>query len=389
MKYETRKREEMIYLDNAATTVVDQQVWETMLPIYIEEYGNPSALYQFGSACEKKINEVRKIIASILHVDSANIYFSPGGTYANNLVLQGVLSRGGKGNIISAMTEHSSVYQTIQNYQEKKEVRMASVNSTGFIDSAEIASLIDENTLLVSIMHVNNELGTIQPIQEMGKTIKKANPKTLFHVDGIQGFGKVPIDLKRCKVDFYSMSGHKLHGPKGIGAVYIADPNALRKQWFGGNQEQGMFPGTENVAGIIGLGKAAEIAATTREQNWAHTDTLRSQLIRGIQDIEDHKINSPLENYSPFILNLGFKDIRAEVLLHMMDDEGFCISSGSACGKSKRSRVLESIGVPKDYIDGSIRISLSKYNKEEEIDQFIIALKDKVAEIRSIIRRGR
>lgn len=370
----------MIYLDNAATTQVRPEVVDFINEYMKDKFYNPSSLYRSGLEIEKDIEKSRKIIGDYLGVGSKEIYFTPGGTWSNNIIIQGVLGKGDKGRVISSLSEHSSVYKLLENYKDRREVIFLDLDEKGRLSLGDLESKITEDTSLVSIMHVNNELGTVQDLAEISKIIKSRS-QALFHVDGVQGFRKVPIDLKKAGVDFYTMSSHKIHGPKGIGAMYVRSNLSLRPLIYGGGQERGLAPGTENVPGIMGFARAALLM----EDDKTKVKEIRDLIIQGIKKISGHRFNSAIENFSPYIINVGFSGIKSQVLLHMLDDDGICVSSGSACSGGKISRVLEAIRVPEEYIDGVIRISYSDFNSKEEVPVFLKSLEKNIELIRKII----
>lgn len=378
----------MIYFDNAATTRIRDEVAKYIIKKIDEEYANPSSVYKFGLEMEKRIEEARSIIADSLGVKSDEIYFTPGGTWSNNIAIRGILDKGDSGNVITTEIEHSSVSNPIKEYGKRRDLRFVRVDEKGFVDLSHLEELLDENTSLVSIMHVNNELGTIQNIERIGSVIKEKS-KAFFHVDGVQGYLKVPLDVKSAKIDLYSVSSHKIHGPKGIGAVYIKNGVKPLPIAYGGNQEKGISPGTENTIGILGFAQAVKIGVENFVEELSWTENLKARITKGIeQSISNFRINSPNENCSPFIINIGFKGIKSEILLRMLDDEGICVSAGSACSKGKKSKTLEGVGVPKEYIDGSIRVSLSHLNTLEECDVFIDKLNKCLEKIRKVIGKN-
>lgn len=376
----------MIYLDNAATTRVDDIAIEKMVNAMKEDFGNPSALYDFGLKSEKMMDNARKQLANILKVNKKEVYFTSSGTEGNNIAIVGSFTNNLDEEFITSPTEHSSVYNVYK--ENHKKIIFTKMDKKGYIDIDDLEKRINENTRMVSIMHVNNELGVVQDIERIGNIIKGKNRNTLFHVDGIQGFCKVPIDINKSKVDIYTISGHKIHGPKGIGAIFIKDGINLRPLIIGGGQENKISPGTENVPGIVALGEMAEKTYIDIEENFKRVLNWKKYLIDKLKNIDDAIINSTLENSSPYIINVSFKDIRAEVLLHYLEMDKIYISTGSACGKGKVSRVVEILNLPKGYEDGTIRISFSKYTTIEELDIFYEKLIKYIEEIRSITRRN-
>ena len=377
----------MIYLDNAATTKVDDIAIEKMFNTMKEEFGNPSALYDFGLKSEKNLNYARKQVAKAFGVKESEIYFTSGGTEGNNTGIFGSITGNKNEEFITMPIEHSSVHKVYDEIKDRK-VHFLKVDRHGYLDLKDLESKVNENTRLVSIMHVNNEIGTVQNLEEIGKIVKSKNKNAILHVDGIQGFGKIPFNVKKAKVDIYTISAHKIHGPKGVGAMYIKEGVNIKPILIGGGQEKNISPGTENMPGIVALGEVAEIALENIENNFNKVYDLKKYLMGKISNIEDVVVNSTLENSSPYILNVSFKDIRGEVLLHYLEGDEIYISTGSACGKSKKSRVMEAINLPDGYENGTIRISFSKYSTKEEVDIFYEKLVKYIDEIRSITRRG-
>lgn len=383
-----------IYLDNCSTTKPREEVIEEIVHFLRFEYGNPSSLHRLGFNIEKKIEEVRKTIGDFLKVDKNEIYFTSGGTESNNLAIQSIIERYkrvGK-HIITTKIEHSSVLNPIKNYEEKGyEVTYLNVDSNGIFSLKELKESIREDTILISIMQVNNEIGSIQPIWEIKNILEERNSKALIHVDGIQAFGKIPIDIGGWGVDTFSFSGHKIYGPKGIGGLYVNKNLKIAPIIFGGNQEKGLRSGTENVPGIMGLGKAVEIIENNFDEERKRVANLKSYFIKKLEDEIHHiHINSPLgENYSPYVLNISFKYVRGEVLLHYLEDKGIYVSTGSACSSkgTEKSHVLSQLGLSDTEIEGAIRICFSYENTEEDIDYTIEVLKNSVEEIRQITMR--
>lgn len=373
----------MIYFDNAATTQVDIDIVKKMEVFYTENYANPSSLYDFGYLSEKIIDESRKKISAFLHCSEDEIIFTPSGTFSNNLAIGGIMSYSSKQGIISSKTEHKSVLNKVLSYT-KADIKLLSLTKEGIVDLDELESSINANTRLVSIMHVNNETGNINDIEKIGSIIKEKNPKTIFHVDGIQGFCKIKVDLNKCNIDLYSMSGHKIKAPKGIGALYIRKGINLNKIIYGGGQEKGLVSGTENVASIFAMGEACKNMSENIEKNYSKVFSLRNFLAEEIQKIQDSLINTNLDKSSPYILNLSFSGIKSEILLHYLEKSKIYISTGSACSKNKRSYVIEAMNINPEFRDGVIRISFSPLNKMEECIFFTEKLKEAVNDIRKI-----
>lgn len=384
----------MIYLDNCSTTVARKEVIEAMINSMTEDFGNPSSLHRLGLNSEKKIKKVREEISSFLNVHRDEIYFTSGGTESNNIAIQSIINRfkrQGK-HIITTKIEHPSVLNLIKYYEEEGyEISYLKVDHNGLISLEELENEIRKDTILVSIMHVNNEIGTIQPISQVKDILNKTNSKALFHVDGIQGFGKVDVFLKQWGIDLYSFSGHKIYGPKGIGGLYIDKKHNLYPIMFGGNQERGMRSGTENLVGIIGLGQAVKIIEKKHKEESEYVLNLKKHFIRRIkEEIEDIKFNTPLEEKSsPYILNISFNHVRGEVLLHYLEDKEIYVSTSSACSsRSKdKSYVLSSLGLNNLQIEGAIRFCFYYENTLEDLEFTIEVLKKAVEEIRQITMR--
>lgn len=378
----------MIYLDNAATTVARDEVIDIMVKYLKESFGNPSSLYDFGYSVSRDINSCREVIARYINAKSEEIFFNSCATEGNNTAIFGSISSAKGKNIVSTDIEHSSVYNVFKSLKEKKEIRSLKLDDRGYIDIQSVKNLVDENTEIVSIAYVHNELGVIQDVEGIGKAIKEKNKKCIFHVDSAQAFGKVNIDVRKSKIDILTLSGHKIHAQKGIGAIFVNKNINLRPFVLGGGQEKDFRSGTENVAGIMGLKVATEFMYENLEKRKEYLHHLRELLIGGISEIENHKFLTN-ENGVPNIVTVAFENIRSEVLLHFLESEKIYISTGSACSKGKKSRTFDGIGLDNKYNDGVVRISLSEFNTEEEIKIFIEKLKKYIDEIRMIMRRGR
>ena len=380
-----------IYLDNSATTKPYKEVVDKMVEALTTDYANPSSLHRKGIDVEKNIKLIRQEIARTLGAKDKEIYFTSGGTESNNSVIRGVanLYKKRKNHIISTEIEHPSVLNTLKDLEEDGfEVTYLKVGKDGKIDIEEFKESIKPTTILVTIMHVNNEIGTIQPIEEIGKYLKSLKDKVYFHVDAVQSYGKINFKPSKYNIDFMSVSGHKLHGPKGIGFMYIKENNRLKPILTGGGQEIGIRSGTENVPGIYGLGEAVKILNkdlnSTINKIQELKDLLKEEIVNNIDNI---KINSP-EDGVCHILNISFEDVKGEVLLHYLEQKGVYVSTGSACSsKKKGSHVLNAIGLNPKEIDGAIRFSLSDLNTKEEIIETVKILKESVDDLRMIIRR--
>ena len=384
-----------VYFDNAATTKPLDCVIKKMLEAY-EDYGNPSSLHRKGIQAEVYVSEARQILAKILKIEEKELLFTSGGTESNNIAVIGTAlanKREGKHIIISDI-EHDSIRSTAKMLEENGfEVTKIPVNGQGVIDINYLDKEIREDTVLVSVMHVNNEIGTIQPINEVGKIIKNQNQKTIFHVDAIQSFGKLIIYPKRSNIDLLSISAHKVHGPKGVGALYVNNNTKIKPIIYGGGQQKGLRSGTENVAGIAGLGISALEAYKNFETKIAHLTSIKKTLVEGIiNKIENVIVNGlPYEESAPHIVNLRFENIQGEVLLHTLEQHGVYVSTGSACSsnKSATSHTLKSIGLNNNEINESIRFSFCVNNTIEEVNYCIQILAKEIPFLRKYVRGGK
>jgi cysteine desulfurase len=380
--------EKVIYLDNAATTRTAPEVVDAMLPYFTENYGNPSSIYGFASANKEVIAEQREKIADILGAKANEIYFTAGGTESDNWALTATAEAyGTKGkHIITSRIEHHAVLHTCA-YLEKRgyEVTYLDVDENGLVDPRKVKEAIRPDTILISIMAANNEIGTIQPIREIGE-IAHAHG-VLFHTDAVQAFAQIPINVDECHIDMLSASGHKLNGPKGIGFLYIRKGVKIRSFIHGGAQERKRRAGTENVPGIVGLGKAVELAAATMEERAAKETELRDYAISRIEkEIPYCRLNGDRVKRLPNNINFSFRFIEGESMLIKLDFKGICASSGSACtsGSLDPSHVLLAIGLPHEIAHGSLRMTLGADTTKEEIDYTVDCLKEIVEEIRSM-----
>ena len=382
-----------IYLDNSATTKPYQEVVDKMVLALTTQYGNPSSIYKKGIEVEREIKEIRRNIARSLGAKETEIYFTSGGTESNNTIIRSVakLNKKTKNHIISTVIEHPSVLNTLKDLEaDGFEVTYLPVGKDGKISLEDLKNAIKKETILVSVMHVNNEIGTIQPIEEIGKYLKSLDEKVYFHVDGVQSYAKIKFRPSRYNIDFMSVSGHKLHGPKGIGFMYIKENNRIKPLLTGGGQEIGIRSGTENVPGIYGIGEAVRILNQDLEGTIDKIRGLRDLLKEEIlANIDNVKINSP-EDGVCHVLNVSFRGVRGEVLLHYLEQKEIYVSTGSACSsKKKGSHVLNAIGLTPDEIEGAIRFSLSDLNTKEEIMKTVEVLKESVSDLRMIIGRRR
>lgn len=384
----------MVYLDNSATTRPRDEVIEEMNYMLKICYGNPSSLHHLGFQAEKKVEEARKRIANFLKVRNDEIYFTSGGTESNNIAIQGLINKYSRqGNhIITTKIEHSSVLNIMKHYEEEGfKITYLDVDEEGVIDLKQFEECLDDSTILVSIMLVNNEIGTIEPVTQVREIMNKKNSKALLHIDGIQAFGKIPLDLARWNVDTFSFSGHKIYGPKGIGGLYVKKNILLNPIIFGGNQEEGLRSGTENVPGIVGMGKAVEIIDSNFKSESKSVFQLKKYFVERIkEEISNIRVNSLIDDkFSPYIVNISFLNVRGEVLLHYLENKEIYVSTASACsshGKGK-SHVLQAIGRNDNEIEGTLRFSFSYSNTKEEIDYVVEELKKSIDEIRKITMR--
>lgn len=366
--------EKIVYLDNNATTKVDARVIEAMMPYFEEFYGNPSSMHDFGGKVGQKIKEAREKVKDFMGASLASeIIFTASGSESANTAIRGVLEANKKQkHIITTKIEHACVlnlYKALE--KEGYRVTWLSVDNEGNIDPQELEDSVCDETVLVSIMYANNETGIIFPVEKLAEIVKRKNPKTKVFVDAVQAAGKIELDVKNTQIDLMGISGHKIHAPKGIGALYIKKGTIVMPLIVGGHQERGKRAGTENVAYIIGLAKACELAQEALKDEATRVKALRDKLENGIiERIPNARLNAPVENRVPNTTNIGFQYIEGELILLHMSDAGICASSGSACtsGSLEASHVLRSMGIPFTALHGSIRFSLSRFTTEEDIE---------------------
>lgn len=378
----------IIYLDNAATTQVDPKVLEAMLPFFTEYYGNPSAVYSFAETAKKAVEDAREKLAELIHAKKDEIYFTGGGSESDNWALKATAEAyGNKGkHIITSKIEHHAILHTCE-WLEKHgfEVTYLDVDEKGLISPEELEKAIRPDTILISIMAANNEIGTIEPLAEIGEIAHKHG--ILFHTDAVQAFGHIPLDVDAMHIDMLSASGHKINGPKGIGLLYIRKGVKIRSFIHGGAQERQRRAGTHNVPGIVGFGKAAELALANMDERIKYETELRDYLIKRVSsEIPYTKVNGDLEKRLPNNANFCFRFIEGESMLILLDQNGICGSSGSACtsGSLDPSHVLLAIGLPYEIAHGSLRLSLSEKTTREDIDFTIDELKKIIERLRNM-----
>ncbi len=380
----------MIYFDNSATTRPYNEVLDSFIKVSSEFFGNPSSLHGIGLQAEKLLTQARAQVANLLTVKPTEIYFTSGGTESNNLAIKGtVMLHKNKGkHLILSSVEHPSVRGAME--QLKKlgfDITYLPADQNGRVMVDDVKASIKKDTILVSVMQVNNEVGTIQPIAEIGKLLKQY-PTILFHVDAVQAIGKVPLHLSENSVDLCSFSAHKFHGLKGTGALFIREGVRLDPLLSGGNQEWKVRSGTENVAGAVAMAKALRMTMVNSELGIERMKKVKSLLRAELSRIDDLIINTPLENSAPHILNFSIKGVKAEVLIHTLEQKGIYLSTTSACSSKKQlpSQTLLAMGVPDDLADSAFRISLSYDNTEDEAEKVIVAIEDAAKQLRKVMK---
>jgi cysteine desulfurase len=378
------------YFDNAATTRVAPEVQDIVKKVMDLDYGNPSSRHRKGAEAEKYIKEAQDIIAGTLKAEPKEIIFTSGGTESNNMALIGAaFANRRRGNhIISTRIEHASVYNPLLFLEEQGfRITFLNVDRQGHVDPEELKQAICPKTILVSVMMVNNEIGAIEPIEEIGKIIKKANPDIVFHVDAIQAYGKLKISVKRCKIDLLSVSGHKIHGPKGTGFLYVRDKVKLRPIIYGGGQQRDFRSGTENVPGIAGLGMAAKLIYTNHAEKIEKIRQVKDTFLTGVRKLDGVVDNS---GEAPHIASVSFRGIeRSEVLLHALEAKGVYCSSGSACSSNHPaiSGTLKAIGVEDELLNATLRFSFSVYSSVEEAEYAVQVLAEELPKRREFVKR--
>lgn len=378
-----------VYFDNSATTKPYDEVIEAVSKGMKEYFGNPSSLHKIGMNCEKRLNEAREYFASTIKCNKEEIYFTSGGSEGNNLILKGLLKPGH--HFITTAFEHHSIISTCKQLEEKGvKVTYLDVDSEGRISLEDLEEAITKDTVLVSIMQVNNEIGVIQDIEAIGKLIKERSSRAKFHVDAVQGYGKLPIDVNKSNVDFLTVASHKIHGPKGVGFIYIKKGIILNSLISGGSQEKGIRAGTENLPGIIGFEKAAQMTFEEMENRYDKVLELKKYFVERLNEIKDIRVNGEIDGFSPYILNVSFLGVRAEVLLHLLEEQNIYVATGSACtSKSSAahgSYVIKSLGLSNKEVESAIRFSFSYENTKEEVDYTIDVLKKSLMFLRRVKR---
>lgn len=378
-----------IYFDNGATTRVFPEVKEIMDKVMEEEYGNPSSMHKKGLVAEHHLKRTREIIAKSLKVEPKEITFTSGGTESNNLAIIGTAlanQRRGK-HIITSTIEHASVYNPYFFLEEMGfEVTFIPVDEKGILRMDRLKEAIRPDTILVSVMAVNNEIGSVMPMEEIGKIIKETNPNTYYHADCVQAYGKMRIFPRKWNIDMLSISGHKIHGPKGSGALYVRNGVKIKPILYGGNQEQALRSGTENVPAIAGLGTAAEMIYENHEERVAHLREIKEYFLERVMTLPDVTNHS---GEAPHIASVSFLNVRSEVLLHALEDKGICVSAGSACSSNKPavSGTLKGIGLKREEYESTLRFTFSCYNTKEEVDQVIEELEKLLVLLRRFVRK--
>ena len=378
----------MIYFDNSATTKPYKEVLDSFTTVSSEYFGNPSSLHRIGGQAEKLLTQARDQVAKLLKVKPSEIYFTSGGTESNNMAIKGaaLLNRNKGRHIITSSIEHASVLEVMEQLAgEGFEITYLPVDRNGRVSVEDVERAIRKETILVSIMQVNNEVGSIQPIAEIGEMLKKY-PSILFHVDAVQAIGKVPLSINRNRVDFCSLSAHKFHGLKGTGVLFVREGTRLTPLLSGGNQERKLRSGTENVAGFVSMAKALRMTLGKSAYGIAAMIKIQNMLRKSLNEIAGVKVHTPLEGAAPHILNFSLEETKSEVFIHALEQDGIFVSTTSACSSKRKSpsKTLIAMGVPEQLADSSIRISLSFDNTEEEAIVVIHAIKKYVNQLRKV-----
>ena len=375
------------YFDNAATTKVKKEVMDKMFPYFIESYGNPSSLYTLGRTAKMGIEEARREVADLINCDKNEIYFTSGGTESDNTALKGImyLNKNKGKHVITTKIEHHAILNSCKTLEENGfKVTYLNVDKDGIINLEELVNAITKDTVLISVMFANNEIGSIQPIQKIGEIAKEKG--IIFHTDAVQACGNVKIDVKKMNIDMLSLSGHKIGAPKGIGALYVNKNIEFKNLIDGGHQEREKRAGTENVSGMIGLGEACKIAKDNMENHVNRLTELRDFYFSEVKNqIQNIKINGSLDHRLPGNSNISFKGVSGSELLMKLDERGICASAGSACssGSSMPSHVLTAIGLTSEYAEGTLRVTFGDENTKEDVEYLVTSLADVIKEIRA------
>ncbi|SEM38499.1 cysteine desulfurase [Mesobacillus persicus] len=380
----------MIYFDNSATTKPFTEVLDSFIKVSTGYFGNPSSLHQIGGQAEKLLAQAHTQLAKLLGVKMSEVVFTSGGTEGNNLAIKGVaMEHKGRGkHIITTEIEHASVRSSMEQLAELGfEVSYIPVDKHGRVDPTEVKNAIRPDTILVSVIHINNEVGTVQPIKEIGEVLKQF-PKIYFHVDHVQGVGKVPLDFYDCGIDLCTISGHKFHGLKGTGALFVRDGVQISPLLSGGGQEGRRRSGTENVAGVVAMAKALRMSLELREQKIDHLQQIMGTIKSGLKQLPEVTIHTPEKNAAPHILNFSLKGIKAEVLVHALEERDIYVSTTSACSSKRNApnQTLVAMGVPADQAASSIRMSLSYENNQQEAEKVLTAVIDNVKRLREVMK---
>lgn len=375
-----------IYYDNSATTRTREEAAQIICRMLTEEYGNPSSLHRLGFSAQQKMEEARKQLADTLGCTPGELTFTSGGTESDNLAILGAAAahRRQGNRVVTTAIEHDAVLRAMDQLEQQGwEVIRLKPDSQGNITAQQVADAVDEKTVLVSVMAVNNEVGSILPIPEICKLVRRKNPKTLLHCDAVQAFGKHPIRLKKnaFDVDMLTISGHKIYGPKGIGALYLRRGVRLSPLLFGGGQEKNLRPGTENIAYACALGCCAQLVCAEQPHTTERVSAIRQALWEGLEKLPGVRINSDLDG-TPYILNCSVEGVRSEIMLHFMEEKGIYLSSGSACAKGEASHVLTAMGLPRSQADSALRLSFGRENTPEQVPVFLQALEEAIARFR-------
>lgn len=380
----------MIYFDNSATTKPYREILDSFTKVSLDYFGNPSSLHNLGVQAENLLSRARNQTAELLNVKPAEILFTSGGTESNNLAIKGTAmkyrSRGK--HIITTNIEHASVYAAMEQLAELGfEISYVKVNSKGIIELENLEKAIRPDTILVSVIHVNNEVGTVQPIKEIGRLLEE-HPKVMFHVDHVQGVAKVPLDLHDCRIDFCSFSGHKFHGLKGTGALYMREGVSISPLLSGGSQELRVRSGTENVAGMVAMSKALRFSLEKHQQQLPNMLKIHDYLRKELSNITGVTIHTPTEQIAPHILNFSVKGFKAEVFVHFLEQKGIFISTTSACSSKKKaiSKTLLAMGIPDEVAESAVRVSLSYESTMQEAETFIAAVSIAIKQLGEVMK---